>query len=276
MIQDLSLTLREILTTAPNLPAELAKALIAFDRPSDPYNPTQTTVNLFLYDLRENVDLRNNEPVVNVSGGQASIATAPMRLACTYLVTAWPVGGTDLALQEQQLLSETLQVLAQFPEIPASFLQGSLVGQDPPLPMVALHPDALKNLSEFWTSLGSKLKPSLSLTATISLPIFAPVTAPLVTAGQIGLEQTDSPATHIASLIIGGTVTNAASAPVAGATVTLVEIGRVATTDANGRYTLGAVTAGNFTLHVVSGTSTKDKAITVPAMAGNNYDVQLS
>lgn len=276
MIQDLSLTLSQILTKAPNLPAELSKALIAFDRPSDPYSPTQTTINLFLYDLRENLELRNNEPVVTTSAGQASTMTAPLRLACTYLVTAWPVGGTDVALQEQQLLSEVLQVMSQYPQIPASFLQGSLAGQDPPLPMVAMHPDALKNLSEFWTSLGNKLKASLSLTVTISMPIFVPVSAPIVIAAQTGLEQTTSPATHVASLSIGGTVTDATNAPVAGAAVTLVEIGLTATTDGNGRFGLGPMAAGNYTLNVVSGASTKAKSITVPATAGSNFDVQLS
>ncbi len=275
MIQDVSQTLRAILTQ-PGVPPELAKALIAFDRPSDPYSPSQTTVNLFLYDLRENLELRNNEPVVNIAAGQASIATAPMRLACTYLVTAWPVGGTDLALQEQQLLSEVLQVLSKYPLIPASFLQGSLAGQDPLLPLVALHPDALKNISEFWTSLGNKLKPSLSVTVTISMPMFAPVTAPIVITAQTGMQQIGLPATHVASHAIGGTVTNATNAPVPGAAVTLVEVGLATTTDADGRYSLGPMAAGNFTLHVVSGASTKDKSITVPATAGTNYDVQLS
>jgi Carboxypeptidase regulatory-like domain len=41
--------------------------------------------------------------------------------------------------------------------------------------MVALHPDALKNLAEFWSSLGSKMKASLTVTATISVPVFADV-----------------------------------------------------------------------------------------------------
>ena len=275
MIQDLSETLRAILTQ-PGLPAELAAALVAFDRPSDPYAPTQTTINLFLYDIRENQDLRNNEPIITRSNGQATVAPAPLRLLCTYLVTAWPVGGTDLPLQEQQLLSQVLQVLSQYPTVPASFLQGSLVGQDPPLPMVALHPDALKNISEFWTSLGNKLKTSLSITVTISMPVFAPVTGPVVITSQIGMEQVDLPATHIAMFTVGGTVTNAAHAPVANASVTLVETGLVATTGADGQYSLGSFAAGNYTLKVVSGATTKNKSITVPATAGNNYDVQLS
>ena len=173
-------------------------------------------------------------------------------------------------------MSEVLQILSQYPIIPASFLQGSLVGQDPLLPMVALHPDALKNISEFWTSLGNKLKPSLSVTVTVSMPVFAPVTGPMVITAETGLEQIGSPATHVTMVAIGGTVTGAGRAPVAGATVMLVEIGLTATTGADGRYTLASFASGSYTLQVVSGSTTKSKSITVPATAGNNYDVQLS
>src|SRR5262249_50921082 len=113
--------------------------------------------------------------------GQSFTHPAALRLACSYLVTAWPVGGAELALQEHRLLTQVLRVLSRYPMIPASFLQGSLIGQDPPLPMVALHPDALKNLAEFWSSLGSKMKASLTVTVTISVPVFADVTEFLVT-----------------------------------------------------------------------------------------------
>src|SRR5579875_2747841 len=139
MIQDLSQTLRTVLTQ-PGLPAPLSSAQIVFDRPSDPFTPAQTTVDLFLYDLRENLELRTNELIVEKSNTQSVTHKPPMRLACSYLVTAWPVGGVDLALQEQQLLSQVLQTLAHYPTIPANFLQGVMVGQTPPLPMVALHP----------------------------------------------------------------------------------------------------------------------------------------
>lgn len=275
MIQDLSETLRAILTQ-PGLPAELAAALIDFARPSDPYAPSQTTVNLFLYDIRENTDLRANEPIVTKSNGQATIAQPPLRLLCTYLVTAWPVGGTDLPLQEQHLLSEVLQVLSQYPLIPSSFLKGSLAGQDPQLPMVALHPEALKNISEFWTSLGNKLRPSLSITVTISMPVLAPVTGPMVITSQTGLQQVGLPATHVTMFNIGGAITDATNKAVANASVTLVELGLTAITDAGGHYILGSMAAGSYTVKVVSGATTKTKSVTVPAAAGNNYDVQLS
>src|SRR5690348_18389370 len=148
MIDDLSRTLQKILTQ-PALPLPLRNAAIAFERPDDKFKPLQTTLNLFLYDVRENLELRSNELAIEKSDTQAVTHKAPMRLACSYLATAWPVGGADPALQEQLLLTQTLQALGRFPTIPAGFLQGALVGQEPPLPMVALHPDALKNLAEF-------------------------------------------------------------------------------------------------------------------------------
>jgi Pvc16 N-terminal domain/Carboxypeptidase regulatory-like domain len=273
MIQDLSQTLRAILTQ-PGLPSELSTAQIAFDRPGDTFNPTQTAIDLFLYDLRENLELRNNDAALTRVNGQVTITPPPLRLACTYLVTAWPVGGAELALQEHQLLGDVLQVLSRYPTIPANFLQGNLAGQDPPLPMIALHPDALKNISEFWTSLGNKLRASLSVTVTISVPVFPPTTARETISVQTGLEQIGAEATRVSTVVIAGTVTSA-GAPVAGAVVTLLELGLSATSDSDGRFSLGPMAAGKYTLNVVSGATTQTKGITVPAAVGSNYDVQL-
>ena len=186
MIQDLSRTLQTILSQ-PGLPAPLSNALIAFDRPEESFHPLQTTVDLFLYDLRENLELRSNELTITRSGNQAVTHKAPLRLACSYMATAWPVGGMEPALQEQQLLSQVFQALGRFPTIPSTFLQGALVGQEPPLPMVALHPDALKNLAEFWSSLGNTLRLSLTLTVTISVPLFDDLTDFLVTTTTAGV-----------------------------------------------------------------------------------------
>jgi len=171
MIRDLSETLRAILTQ-PGLPAALAAAQIAFDRPTEPFNPTQTTLDLFLYEIRENHDLRSDTRAPPPGSGGRTGTAVPMSLACSYLATAWPVGGPELALQEQNLLGETLQVLAGYPIIPTAFLRGSLVDQRPLPQMLVLHPDALKNTSEFWTALGSKLRPSLSVTVTIAVVPF--------------------------------------------------------------------------------------------------------
>ncbi len=250
MIQDLSKTLRSILTQ-PGLPAPLSSALIVFDRPSDPFTPAQSTVDMFLYDARENLELRTNELVIDRNNTQSVTHKPPLRLACSYLVTAWPVGGVDLALQEQQLLSQVLQTLAHYPTIPTNLLQGSMVGQTPPLPMVALHPDALKNLSEFWTSLGNKLRPSLTITVTISMPVFDDVVDFLVTTQTT----TTTPATGPQGedlLQIGGRVFDQLAHGVTNALVDVLDAGLRTSTDSEGRFTFSRVPRGTHTVRVVA------------------------
>jgi len=125
MIRDLSETLRAILKQ-PGLPPPLNTAQVVFDRPTAQFNPPQSAIDLFLFDIRENAELRNHEPTVIHSNGHAIIRRPPMRVDCSYLVTAWIAGGVDVALQEQLLLSQVLQVLVRYPTIPEPFLQGGL------------------------------------------------------------------------------------------------------------------------------------------------------
>lgn len=277
MIRDLSETLKAVLqdpTFALVFP-ELAAADIIFDRPLDPFNPTKTTIDLFLYDVRENVELRSNEYTITKVDGQAITHPAALRLACSYLVTAWPIGGTELALQEQRLLTQVLRVLSRYPTIPASFLQGSLTGQDPPLPMVALHPDALKNLAEFWSSLGSKMKASLTVTVTISVPVFADVTDFQVTTHTTSYS-TGTGVPPEAVQHVGGRVLDQTSAAVSGALVNLLDAGLSATTDGDGHFDFQPVTPGTHSILVAAvGFKPLTQSVTVPGLP-DDYVIRLT
>ena len=291
MIDDLSKTLRAVLSEQTDeaakrrgrLPAELVSAQIVFDRPSDTFNPQQTTVDVFLYDVRENLELRSNAPLIQRNNPHVITHRAPLRVACSYLVTAWPVGGVDLTLQEQRLLGQVLQIFSRLPTIPDSFVQGTLKGQKPPLPMVTALVDPQKNMSEFWTALGSQLRPSLTVTATFAMEAAKPETASMVltedlrfTGGLSLAEQTSVEAEEIERFIrIAGQVTGATNKPIAGATVRIVEVGREGETDKMGRFTLGVIERGSYTLRVVAGRARRDLAIKVPADKDRNYDVQL-
>ncbi len=276
MIRDLSETLKGLLG------ASLADVDILFDRPSEPYQHDKTVVNLFLYDVRENVELRSNEVTSERRNGQVILHRPPLRVACTYLVTAWPTGGAELALQEHRLLSQVLQILSRYPAIPAPFLKGSLIGQEPPLPMITAQADGLKNPAEFWTALGNKLRPSLTLTVTISLEVFAPETTTMVITEEIRVgerastgEETVEPVTLEKFFRIGGRVTDATHAPVSGATILIVERGMTTTTDTDGYYQIGPIPSGNFTLRAQKDGSEITKSIAVPAQAGENYHMQF-
>jgi len=180
-----------------------------------------------------------------------------------------------MALQEHRLLSQALQVLSRHPTIPSIYLQGSLIGQEPPLPLMAARADGLPNPAEFWTSLGSRLRASFTVTVTIAMDVFAPEIAPMVITQEVELQQMGLPATQEEFFRIGGRVTDAGNQPIANVTVTLAEPGLATITDADGRYTLGRITAGTYTLRVQSGATIQQVSITVPATTGSNYNVQL-
>jgi Pvc16 N-terminal domain/Carboxypeptidase regulatory-like domain len=283
MIRDLSETLRALLddpALAGRFP-ELAAAQVSFERPSETFNPSQTTLDLFLYDIRENVELRTNEPVVTRSNGQALLQRPPLRVACCYLVTAWPVGGAEPSLQEHRLLSQALLVLSGHATLPAKFLKGSLVGQEPPLPMLATHADGMKNPAEFWTALGNKLRPSITLVITISLEVFAQETAPLAATTVVRIGERVAGAHELSASTaqeffhVGGRVLDAGGAPVAGAAVTLTGTAFQTESDADGYFRLGPLAKGSYTIRAQAGQSAKEVKIVVPAAAGRNYNVQF-
>jgi Pvc16 N-terminal domain/Carboxypeptidase regulatory-like domain len=283
MIRDLSLTLRAILDQ-PGLPPELAEAQIVFDRPTEPFAPSPKAVDLFLYDIRENVDLRSNEPIVERFNGQARIHRPPLRVACSYLVTAWPTGDGDeeSALQEHRLLSQVLALLSRYPTIPQKFLKGKLIGQEPPLPMMTAQTSGLQNPAEFWTAIGNKLRASLTVTVTIAIPVLEPEDAAIVISREVALEQQDLPLTRETFFHIGGRVTDVAGKPVEGASVSLDESGLPAiqrgltSTDAHGRYRFSGLSAGSYHIRVQYEAGVAEVDVTVPAPADSNYDVQLA
>lgn len=184
MIQDLDSTLRELLLR--ELPPELVAAdatpqvAISFATPDDQFPPSSVklpAIDLFLYDVRENRDLRSTEWVVErQSDGRATRKRSPVRVDCSYLATAWASESSpDPAGDEHRILGEVMMVLLRHPTIPAAVLQGSLRGQEPALPTVTLQNGHLQSPGEFWQALGGKPKASLHYTVTVSVETAAAV-----------------------------------------------------------------------------------------------------
>ena len=148
--------------------------------------------------------------------------------------------------------------------------------------MMTAQADGVKDPAEFWTALGNKLKPSLTVTATIPMETLAPEVFPMVITEEMRLgertapdEEKIKPATLEHLFRIGGRITNATNGPVSGATVTLVEQGIATTTDDEGYYKIGIIPSGTYTLRVKKDASEVTRAITIPAPAGSHYNVQL-
>lgn len=174
MLQDLDKTLKELLVY--QLPAGVVQPdNIGFEVP-DPESINTPGVNLFLYDVRENLDLRNTVGgFVRQSDGTAIKHRPPVRVDCSYLITAWPSKSQKTskpdAAEEHQILGEVMKVLLRFPTLPDAVLQGSLKGQEPPVRTFSLRSGQLQSMGDFWQALGGKPKAALNYIVTISVPI---------------------------------------------------------------------------------------------------------
>jgi hypothetical protein len=285
MIRDLSETLNAILMQS-GLPAELAAARISFDHPVESFNPSTPTVNLFLFDIRENADLRLQEPSLVRGNGVAVITEPPRRVLCTYLVTAWVSGGTAPVWQEHRLLSQVLSVLSRYPTIPDDFAVNSIKTSDPPVQLQVAMGGAETGVSEFWSSLGAKLRPSLTAQATLALPVFLPDSKQLSLAitSQVAINtiQPDgSVGQREAVFHITGRVTRSDGAPLAGVIVRLVETKLQTVTDTDGVYWLGPLAGGQYTIQASTGAGSKQISCKLPppdhaTPKDTNYDIQFS
>jgi hypothetical protein len=173
MIHDLDKTMEELLKRelSPLMAEQLAISFAAPDSDFPPPSVKLPAVDLFLYDVRENLELRNRQWVVERSeDGKASKKRLPVRVDCSYLITAWASDSSNTRpLDEHRLLSEVMTVLLRHPILPEPVLQGSLKNQEPPLPATTLQPGRLQSVAEFWQALGGKPKAALNYTVTIGI-----------------------------------------------------------------------------------------------------------
>ena len=175
MIRDLDDTVEQLFVTQAPPGSELATASINFELPNAEWRAglEGLTVNCYLYDIRENRELRTVEPPIQRSadGTRAIRRQAPVRIDCGYCITAWSTANDDAVGEEHRVLSQVLRILLRNPTLPAAILQGSLVDQIPPYPTVIATEDVTKNQPEFWGALDQQLKPSLNYIATLAMSL---------------------------------------------------------------------------------------------------------
>ena len=179
MIQDVDDTLKELLVQ--KVPIDTSVIDIKFDMPSKDWSVavTKPTINVFLYDVRENHELRSMQRVIarNAANTAGTESRAPVRMDLSYLITAWT---TDIS-DEHQLLGRVLAALLQFPIVPDEVLKGAMQTQPIPLQSWIAQPERLPNPWEFWGHMEHGMKAGLNFVLTASFEPIAPVDVQLVT-----------------------------------------------------------------------------------------------
>jgi hypothetical protein len=218
---------------------------VTFDAPTRERTSTWRlpAVNLFLYDLREAAAPRDRSWQQRDGAGGPGLERSPMRLACTFAITAW----TRDVVDEHQLLSQVLTVLLAYPLLPGSMLPPSLQVGSPPVGLSTRVAQAKEEgRADFWAAIGSPYKVSLEYMVTI-----------LCVAGQVRARGQRVSSTSVSDLgggpdgspreslhAHGGIVLDADGTGVADAWVVLPAVGPWTTTGADGRFVFSAVPAG--------------------------------
>jgi hypothetical protein len=264
MFSDLDETIKALLVQAGGLdPAQIE---VSFEIPNREWSSgiAKPTINCYLFDIRENRELRQSGMQVERNGtnGTPARRRAPLRLDLTYLITAW----TRAVEDEHRLLWHALRTLMRFSTLPVEHLQGTLKEHELPVHTKLAQADSvLKSPGEFWTALENQLKPSLSYTVTIavdrdSMPAGAPVLTAFVSLRQLEVE--GAPSTDVR---VGGVARTPDGAPITDAEVFVEGHGRPTLTDGEGRFTLRVPGAGAYTLVARAGTALVRREVQVPA-----------
>lgn len=168
MLDSLDATIEAMITAG--MPATLrGQIAISFARPDADFAATVPTINLFLYRITENQDLRNRVPAVKRQGDTYAAAQAPVRVDCSYLVTAWAAAGDQTPEKiEHRLLGWAMKLLLERRHIPQDLWQGAMKMQSMPVPAAAIQAP-VEPRGDFWLALGGKPRAALEYKVTIGM-----------------------------------------------------------------------------------------------------------
>ena len=162
---------------------------LVFDAPTKDWVARRNApaVDLYLYDIREDVDRRVPAWEDVTEGERVTDRRLPARrYRLAYLVTAW----TQRSEDEHRLLSALLSCFIRNAMIKASDLKGSLAEADLPVYLdVAMPPSQDRSLADVWSALGGELKPSLDVVVTAPLIVgrSAPFGPPVLRGPIVGI-----------------------------------------------------------------------------------------
>ena len=274
MIADVDETLRELLVTYGHLdPTEID---ISFEKPDRQWaaGVSKPTINLYLYEIAENTDLKNPGAwVVRKGPSNTAIKSKPdVRIDLSYNVTVFASSIDD----EHRLLSRVLVTLLKYSMLPAESLQGLLVGQE--VTASTAHPgNAQQSPSDYWGAVDNDLKVSLEYRITMRLDVGEEIITGVALNSQFKIGQTEMAPEDFETLPIniGGRVhaLDDASIGVENALVTVLERGLDTKSGKDGQYSISRMLPGSYTFIItVEGYEESRIPIQIPS---RNYDIGI-
>ncbi len=271
MINDLDEAIKKLLVSRGDF--QPSQVDIKFDLPDREWSASisKPTINLYCYDVRENIKLRSYEWIQTTDqNGMVTKKKNPSRIDVSYLITVWANDVGD----EHRILWNVMSTLFKYPEIPDEVLSGDLINHQCPIKTLTAQPDGLfHNPSDFWAALDNNIKASINYVVTLPLDSDFAFTAPVVKTKTIDIKPPGTDAEKIVQ--IAGTIhrTGKSDKVIKETKVFAKEAEMTALVDDKGNYTFPNIRTGKHTFQVVvEGKSVKDITFTIP---GDKYDIEI-
>ncbi|MEI7847244.1 MAG: DUF4255 domain-containing protein [Chloroflexota bacterium] len=182
MIPDVDEALHKLLNL--EIPIKDNEIDVLYDQPKRDWASriSKPTINLFLFDIRENLRLRGSEQFTRIDreDGTVELRRNPVRMDFRYLLTVWIKDAED----EHLLLASALMGLLRNPFLPAYCLSEQLKIQPVPIPLEVANfpPEAgpVDKFTDLWGVLDNEMRPGIILTITLSLDPYLPLVFPQV------------------------------------------------------------------------------------------------
>jgi hypothetical protein len=257
---------------------------IKFDQPKREWSSrlSKPTINLFLFDIRENLRLRGAEQyrTINRPDGVSEIKRNPVRMDLRYLMSAWVKDPED----EHLLLASAINGLLRNPFLPEKFLTKNLKNQPAPMPLevATFPPEAgpIDKFSEIWGVLDNEMRPGILLTVTVSFDPYKPMEFKQVKTREISFFQDNAdtkPDLETRNVskkyrTVAGTIKSEKYSP-SSLSLILVDTQKPVEISDEGKYALQKIADGEYHLDILFNQKVlKRHKLVVPA---NNYDIQI-
>jgi hypothetical protein len=268
MIDEIDEVLRQLLIQ--EMPIKNGEIDISFDQPRREWSArlSRPTLNLFLHDLNENRKLRQAQPMWDVErdNGNAIFRRKAARIDLHYMITAWANEPED----EHRLLSRALMSLFRHPHLPEELLSEGLQNQPVPISVMAAQSEELRNPADLWGAMDNEQRPSIACVITLALDPYQPTTTPLVRDRELRIGPSQHPGSQQLDpggadrfWTVGGRLRT--TKPLDEVRLTLLERQQNIPLQSEGRFSVGNLRSGEYTLEVVVGQTANTYQITVPA-----------
>ena len=169
---------------------------ISFDVPTKEWSVrisgNKPVINVYLYDIYENLTLRSNEWSIEKYRNRSYRKEHPdVKLDLYYIITVWSPANYDGVIEEHSIIGMILSKLFEFTIVPEKYLRGELRSAKSEVSISVATREAFREqgIGQLWNTMEQPWKPAIYLTVTAPISIQKRITGKTVFSRKLRIGQ---------------------------------------------------------------------------------------